>query len=526
MYRKELLGAQAGLRYFIADIYGRDCVLYTDHKPLCQAYKGQGFQLHDPVAQRALLEINQFVSDIVHVAGKENVGSDFFSRIEPPKIAALEGHKLEAVSPAAIKCEQLECPEIQEIKQGKCPSNTKFDEVRFGDHLLFCEVSGAQPRPYLPEPLRLFVLKQLHFDHKGQKEAVLRMSSHYYWKQIRVDTIDFIKTCHGCQSTKPSKLHPPHIGQYDTPDQRFTHIHLDIVGPLPPSKGFKYILTLKDRHTRFVQGIPLVTPTSEAIADAFMLHWTSIFGLPSICTSDHGPNLTSGLFKGLQDQLGIEVTYSPIYYPQSNGMIERAHQSIKNSIKASLIEMGDKYQENWVHYLPWALLGLRSSFHSDLGTSPTEMTFGKSVQLPGTILADPDEVKGLDDISVDALLRRLQIKDNRMAVPPAVNTKNTKIETLPDSVSHIYARQHNVKGLSEKYLGPLPVLSRPNRSTIEVKVGLNKDGSQRREIRHISDVKVAHLRDGATIAERPKRGRPSSKASKPVESETMSSSPP
>ena len=188
--------------------------------------------------------------------------------------------------------------------------------------------------------------------------------------------------------------------------------------------------------------------------------------------------------------------------------------------------MGDKYQENWVHYLPWALLGLRSSFHSDLGTSPTEMTFGKSVQLPGTILADPDEVKGLDDISVDALLRRLQIKDNRMAVPPAVNKKNTKIETLPDSVSHIYARQHNVKGLSEKYLGPLPVLSRPNRSTIEVKVGLNKDGSQRREVRHISDVKVAHLRDGATIAERPKRGRPSSNASKPVESETMSSSPP
>ena len=110
----------------------------------------------------------------------------------------------------------------------------------------------------------------------------------------------------------------------------------------------------------------MVQPTSEAIAEAFLLHWTALFGLPSICTSDHGPNLTSNLFKGLQEQLGIKVTYSPIYHPQSNGLIERSHQTLKNSIKASLIEMGDKYQENWIHYLPWALLGIRSSFNKNV----------------------------------------------------------------------------------------------------------------------------------------------------------------
>ena len=134
---------------------------------------------------------------------------------------------------------------------------------------------------------------------------------------------------------------------------------------------------------------PLITPTSEAIAEAFMLHWAAIFGLPSVCTSDQGSNLTSGLFKGLQDNLGIEVTHSPIYYPQANGMIERSHQSIKNSIKAKLVEMGDKYQTNWINYLPWVLLGIRSAFNQNLGTSSLEMTVGKHVQLPGTLLADP-----------------------------------------------------------------------------------------------------------------------------------------
>ena len=390
----------------------------------------------------------------------------------------------------------------------KCPPSTKFQEVKFGDYYLLCEISGARPRPYLPEPLRLFVQKQMHFDHKGQKEAVNRLSSHYYWKEIRNDTIKFIKTCHGCQSTNSTKIKPPHIGEFEEPDHRFSHCHLDIVGPLPPSKGFKYILTIKDRGTKFVQAIPLVQPTSEAIAEAFMLHWTALFGIPSVCTSDRGPNLTSDIFKGLQEQLGIHVTYSPIYHPQTNGLIERSHQTLKKSIKATLIDMGDKYQGNWIFYLPWALLGIRASFNQDLNTSPIEMTLGKQVQLPGTILADPEEVATFNDLGVESILKKLQIKDNRIAIPPSLHKPNPKVESLPDSVTHVYVRQHNTKGLAPRYLGPFPVTNRPSRSTIEIKVGLTKAGDDRLELRHVSDVKVAHMRDDAVIATRPKRGRP------------------
>ena len=175
--------------------------------------------------------------------------------------------------------------------------------------------------------------------------------------------------------------------------------------------------------------------------------------------------------------------------------------------------MGDKYQSNWIFYLPWALLGIRTSYNKDLGTSPLEMTIGKHAQLPGTILADPAELISQQDIDVDAILRKLQIKDNRVAVPPSLNKQNPLVKTLPDSVSHVYVRQHNTKGLTPPYLGPFPVISRPSRSTIGIKVGLNKNGEDRLEIRHISDVKVAHLRQDATIAVRPKRGRPPKKAS-------------
>ena len=93
--------------------------------------------------------------------------------------------------------------------------------------------------------------------------------------------------------------------------------------------------------------------------------------------------------------------------------------------------MGDIYQEKWVQYLPWALLGIRSSYNKDLGTSPMEMTMGKHAQLPGTILADPGEVSCQEDIDIGALLRKLQIKNNVIAVPPSINVPNPKVDTLP-----------------------------------------------------------------------------------------------
>ena len=135
--RKELPAAQSGLRYFINEIYGRHVTIYSDHAPLVMAFKNpQGFQLHDPVAQRALMEIGQFTKDIRHIAGHKNVGSDFLSRIPPDSrgseyeerqtlvqpcnstplpIASLEGHTLIAMSPSVIQAAQQKCKETELI---------------------------------------------------------------------------------------------------------------------------------------------------------------------------------------------------------------------------------------------------------------------------------------------------------------------------------------------------------------------------------------------------------------------------
>ena len=86
-------------------------------------------------------------------------------------------------------------------------------------------------------------------------------------------------------------------------------------------------------------------------------------------------------------------------------------------------------------------------------------------------------------------------------MPPSINKPNPIVAPLPDAVSHVYVRQHNTKGLDAPYMGPFKVTNQPTRSTIQIKSGLDAKGFDRLELRHVSDVKVANLREDAAIAE-------------------------
>ena len=120
---------------------------------------------------------------------------------------------------------------------------------------------------------------------------------------------------------------------------------VDIVGPLPVSYGYRYLLTAICRTTRNLHAIPLKEASSEEAAQAFLHNWASIWGLPSLVTSDNGASFIANLWKGMMDKLNIEVKYSALYRPQSIGMLERQHQGLKNSLKAALLDMGTTHQE-------------------------------------------------------------------------------------------------------------------------------------------------------------------------------------
>ena len=201
----------------------------------------------------------------------------------------------------------------------------------------------------------------------------------------------------------------------------------------------------------------------------------------------------------------IDVKFSPAYYAANNGAIERKHQDLKNSLRASLIEMGNTNRDQWMKALPWVLLGRRVAFQPSLDASSAQMVLGMSPRIPGQILGHPGPP--LNNIQLKGLLNQLYRFHDRPAMPMSGKRETFDIDNTLD-VTHVYVKVDNPQSLCPKFEGPYEVYSRPSRSQVEVKIGEFKDTRPRLLTFHWSSCKPANLREGAQVASRPKLGRP------------------
>ena len=147
------------------------------------------------------------------------------------------------------------------------------------------------------------------------------------------------------------------------PDRLFSHIHVDLVGPLPLSNGYSHLFTIIDRSTRWAEAIPLSATSTKDCVEALLHQWVSRFGVPASLTSDRGSQFTSAVWAELCTRLGIQHAATTAYHPQANGMIERCHRQIKDALRSHLAGV------DWYHHLPWVLLGLRSAPKEDSAVS-------------------------------------------------------------------------------------------------------------------------------------------------------------
>ncbi|BHF65467.1 hypothetical protein SprV_0200847800 [Sparganum proliferum] len=119
------------------------------------------------------------------------------------------------------------------------------------------------------------------------------------------------------------------------PDAQSIHVHVDVVGPLPPSNGYTHLLTCVDRYTPWAEAIPLPSAQAETIVKAFVSRWVAISGAPSTVTTDRGAQFESALFQTLLNFLGCTRIRTTAYHPAANGVVERFHRQLKTSLRAA-----------------------------------------------------------------------------------------------------------------------------------------------------------------------------------------------
>jgi len=108
----------------------------------------------------------------------------------------------------------------------------------------------------------------------------------------------------------------------------FNQVIVDCVGLLLKTKsGNQYLLTVMCLSTCFPEAIPLRNIKAPSIVKALIRFFTFV-GLPKSVHLDQGSNFMSALFQQVMCQ--FKQSKPTAYHPQSQGALERFHQTLKS----------------------------------------------------------------------------------------------------------------------------------------------------------------------------------------------------
>ena len=170
--------------------------------------------------------------------------------------------------------------------------------------------------------------------HAGPRPTAKAITKRFVWKNFKKDVHNWCQQCVACQKSKVNTHVRSPVFRREPPDRRFGSIHVDLVGPLPVSQGMKYLFTVVDRFSRWIEAIPLPDITTDTCVRALLLHWIARYGVPGDIVADRGAQFTSSLWRRLHDLFGIQCNNTTAYHPAANGLVERLHRQLKAALMA------------------------------------------------------------------------------------------------------------------------------------------------------------------------------------------------
>jgi hypothetical protein len=236
-----------------------------------------------------------------------------------------------------------------------------------------CNVRGRK--------LTELVIDQAHrvVGHMGTRITENYVRQYFWWATLGTDVKTFCESCSVCQATKTSNQRPQGLlHTLPIPTKPWSSIGMDFVGPFPMVENLDYIWVILCRLTSLVHLIPLrTTNTAAQLAPLFMNEIVRLHGLPDTIVSDRDPKFTSRFWTETHRILGIKLSKSTAFHPQTNGASERMIRKVSQILRAFV----RPDQLDWPKRLPMVEFAINSSVHASTGFSPFQLTYGYNPQI-------------------------------------------------------------------------------------------------------------------------------------------------
>lgn len=387
----ELYAIFSAVKHFHDFLYAKPFTILTDAKALTFHLS---LDKQPDIIARWLLYLQQFQYSISHIKGSINP-ADFLSRVthtypdEPLVVNNIFTANSELNHDNILK-EQLSDTNLSAIIEQLKSNDLKCKKKYFlhKDSGLLCKKSKncsiKSIRICIPKSLINSCISTAHSPHFGIHKTYNLIKNMYFWHGMFSDIKNFCETCQQCLKHKSKILNS---------ETQFVHkghlypgecIAIDIVGKLPRStNNHSFILTIIDHYSRFLEAIPLASITSKTIISTLNKYFSS-FGIPKVLISDNGSAFVSQEFQLFLKSLNISHNKTSIYHPQSNGLLERVHRTLKESIASMSSQVFE-----WEQRLLYFKLFYNNATHSATGFTPAELFFGRELNTPITMNSPP-----------------------------------------------------------------------------------------------------------------------------------------
>lgn len=181
------------------------------------------------------------------------------------------------------------------------------------------------------------------------------------------DVENEVSRCAGCQSNRKSPPTVP-LHRWEWPEKPWTRLHVDYAGPFLGNM----FLVLIDSHSKWMDVYPMNTSTSYATIEKLRQSF-SVMGFPHMLLSDNATCFTSTEFTSFMKQNGIPHVKSDPFHPSSNGLAERAVQTLKEGMRKM---QGPSIETKVSRFL----FSYRITPQATTGLSPAEMLMSRRLR--------------------------------------------------------------------------------------------------------------------------------------------------